>query len=312
MPNAHDGIQGQASHLGAHLLWQRLTNGAARLHPWLSGERLPPPAPSDPGEWLVLFSAIKSRLRDAVDGAQHPRWSERDHTWLLSLVQDCEVALGQLQAAVDREHARRWQLETDAVEAQSDLAQLRVELAGSRAGELQARHQALHDSLTLLPNRHHFRLILAQVIEQVSRQESRSDLAVFFVDLDGFKAINDEHGHAAGDELLGIVAARLARALRSNDVVGRMGGDEFACLIRGTRDRGQLSRLACKVYDTVSAPIKVGDLIISVRPSIGLATFPEGGRSSDALLKSADQAMYRAKREQTGYAFFDGHAISAQ
>jgi diguanylate cyclase (GGDEF)-like protein len=175
---------------------------------------------------------------------------------------------------------------------------------------LHARHQALHDSLTLLPNRHHFLLSLSHAIELATHQEDRSALAVFFVDLDGFKAINDEHGHAAGDELLGIVAARLARALRSNDVVGRMGGDEFACLLRDIREPGQLSRLACKVYDTVSAPIKIGDLIISVRPSIGVTTFPEGGGSSDALLKAADEAMYRAKREQTGYAFFEGGARS--
>ncbi len=315
MPNAHDGTQGEApphlsANLSAHLLWQRLTRAGPHPHPWLSGDRLGSTAPSDPDEWLLLFNAIKCRLRDAVDGAQHPRWNERVQAWMLSLVQDCEAVLGQLQAALDQEHARRWQLESDAVGAQSDLAQLRAELAGSRAGELHARHQALHDSLTTLPNRRHFRLTLAHAIEQALRQEVRSDLAVFFVDLDGFKAINDEHGHATGDELLGIVAARLARALRSNDVVGRMGGDEFACLLRDIRERKQLSRLACKVYDTVSAPIKIGDLIISVRPSIGVTTFPEGGRSSDALLKAADQAMYRAKREQTGYAFHEGKARS--
>ena len=108
--------------------------------------------------------------------------------------------------------------------------------------------------------------------------------------------------------LLAIVAARLARALRSNDVVGRMGGDEFACLLRDIREPGQLSRLACKVHETVAAPIKIGDLIISVRPSIGVSMFPQGGLSSDALLKSADEAMYRAKREQTGHAFFEGPA----
>lgn len=311
MRNADDGIQGEplphlGTNLGAHLLWQRLADAAPQRHPWLSGDRLLSAGPTDPDEWLQLFNVIKCRLRGAVDAAQHPRWNERVQAWMLSLVQDCEAALGQLQAALDQEHARRWQLESDAADAQSDLAQLRVELAGSRAGEMHARHQALHDSLTTLPNRHHFLLSLAHAIDQASHNAQQADLAVFFVDLDGFKAINDAHGHAAGDELLGIVAARLARALRSNDVVGRLGGDEFACLLKGVCDRQRLSRLACKVYDTVSAPIKVGDLLISVRPSIGVATFPEGGRSSEALLKAADQAMYRAKREQTGYAFQPG------
>ena len=310
MLNADDGIQGTppahlGTGLGANLLWQRLAEAAPQRHPWLSGDRQLPSGPTDPDEWLELFNAIKCRLRGAVDVAQHPRWNERVQAWMLSLVQDCEAALGPLQAALDQEHARRWQLESDAADAQSDLAQLRVELAGSRTGEMHARHQALHDSLTALPNRHHFLQSLSQAIDLASRNDQRAELAVFFVDLDGFKAINDQHGHAAGDELLGIVAARLARALRSNDVVGRLGGDEFACLLRDVSDRPGLSRLACKVYDTVSAPIKVGDLLISVRPSIGVTTFPTGGRRGQELLQSADQAMYRAKREQTGYAFFE-------
>lgn len=253
-----------------------------------------------------MFQNIRRRLRDTIDVGQHPRWSERVQSWMLTFVQDCELGLTQVQAALDRDHAHRWQMELDAADAQSDMAQLRAELAGSRAGEVRARHQALHDSLTLLPNRHHFCVSLADAVDQASRQAERSKLAVFFIDLDGFKAINDAHGHAAGDELLAIVAARLARALRSNDLVGRMGGDEFACLLRGVSEREQLSRLARKVHETVSAPIKIGKLFISVKPSIGVAPFPAGGRSGEALLKAADLAMYRAKRERTGHAFFDG------
>lgn len=301
MRNSEDGSQAEVpQHVGAHLLWRRVAGAAPHIHPWMSDSGSRSLAPVEPDEWLQLFNVIKCRLREAVDGSQRPRWNDRVRPWMMSLVQDCETALGQLQAALDQEHARRWQLEADAVDVQSDLARLRVELAGSRACELRARHQALHDSLTTLPNQHHFRLSLAHAIDQAAPQ-----LAVFFVDLDGFKAINDEHGHAAGDELLGIVATRLARALRSCDVVGRMGGDEFACLLTAVRDRQQLRRLAGEVYAKVSAPIKLGELLISVRPSIGVAVFPQGGRSSEALLRSADQAMYRAKREQTGFAFFD-------
>lgn len=304
MLNSDDGISGnKPAPGGAHLLWQDTPKPASTLQPWMLPTRMGLPAAMSPDDWLTLFDVVKRRLHSATDGAQHPPWNEPVQSWMWGLVQDCEAALEQLQMALEQEHARRWQLEVSAFDARTELAQLRAELAGSRAGELRARHQALHDSLTTLPNRHYFCLRLDQAIEAASLQGSA--LAVFFVDLDGFKAINDAHGHAAGDELLGIIAARLTRAIRSDDMVGRIGGDEFACLLMDIRDRPQLSRLACKVYDTVSAPVKLGELIISVRPSIGVAVFPECGQTCDALLQSADAAMYQAKREQTGYAFFE-------
>lgn len=271
---------------------------------WLLPAHKGLPVIQTPQDWVGVYVAIKRRLLGVADKAQHPPWSESVQMWMQALAHDCEAAVDLLQAALEQEHVRRWQLEVSAFDARTELAQLRAELAGSRASELRARHQALHDSLTTLPNRHYFCLRLAQALEAVSLQPSM--LAVFFVDLDGFKAVNDAHGHAAGDELLGIIAARLTRAIRSDDMVGRIGGDEFACLLMDIRDRQQLCRLACKVYDSVSAPIKLGELIISVRPSIGVAVYPDCGRSSDALLQSADMAMYRAKRDQTGYAFFDG------
>lgn len=187
----------------------------------------------------------------------------------------------------------------------AELIHLRAELLSSRVGEARARHQALHDSLTTLPNRRHFCQSLAQAIDQHSGGRLAPALAVLYVDLDGFKAINDAHGHLAGDELLAIVAVRLARALRGDDVVGRLGGDEFGCILRGVCERATLRRLACKVFDAISAPIKVGDLFVGVRPSVGIAVFPTDGDCADELLHAADQAMYRAKRQQTGYAFFD-------
>jgi len=187
----------------------------------------------------------------------------------------------------------------------AELTHLRAELLSSRMGEARARHLALHDSLTALPNRRHFCLSLAQAIDQHSAGRPAPTLALLYVDLDGFKAVNDAHGHAAGDELLAIVAVRLARALRCDDVVGRLGGDEFGCILRGVCERSTLRRLACKVFDAVSAPIKVRELFVGVRPSVGIAVFPTDGASADELLHAADQAMYRAKRQQTGYAFFD-------
>jgi diguanylate cyclase (GGDEF)-like protein len=128
---------------------------------------------------------------------------------------------------------------------------------------------------------------------------------VLYLDLDGFKPINDLHGHDAGDELLRIVAARLARSIRAEDMVCRLGGDEFACLLSDPLNRERLGHLACKLFDAVSAPLQLGPLKLTVRPSIGIAVCPTDGATTDALLKCADAAMYRAKRHQSGYAFFD-------
>jgi diguanylate cyclase (GGDEF)-like protein len=186
-------------------------------------------------------------------------------------------------------------------EARRSLAEVQAELAGTLDGARHARHQALHDGLTSLPNRGHFREQLAHTLSQSSPPTAH--LAVLVLDLDGFKHVNDTHGHAAGDELLCIIAARLHRAVRAEDMVSRLGGDEFACLLSGVPNQAQLRRLACKLFDAIAAPVRIGDIRLAVRPSIGIARYPLDGDTPEALLKHADLAMYQAKRAQTGYAF---------
>jgi diguanylate cyclase (GGDEF)-like protein len=194
------------------------------------------------------------------------------------------------------------QLSGELAQANAALAEVRTLLAGTQAGERRARHQALHDGLTALPNRAHFRDSLAQAL---CADAGPVQLTLFVIDLDGFKQVNDQHGHDAGDELLCIIAARLHRAVRAEDMVARLGGDEFACLLHGVNDRQTAQRVACKVFDAVSAPVKIGDVCLAVRPSIGIARCPQGGAAPEVLLKQADLAMYQAKRGQTGYAFAD-------
>ncbi len=194
------------------------------------------------------------------------------------------------------------QLEQELHDTRAALQRVRAELVGMQADEKSARYNSQHDSLTALPNRSFFR---QRLDGELARGESpRRALAVFYLDLDGFKPLNDTHGHDAGDKLLRIVGARLAHGVRAEDMVCRMGGDEFACLLSGLAGREQLRQMAGKLYDSVSAPLKIGKLETSIRPSIGIATFPADGATSDALLKSADVAMYRAKRQGTGHAFF--------
>jgi diguanylate cyclase (GGDEF)-like protein len=213
-------------------------------------------------------------------------------------------AFVRLHALCRREHTQRRRLESELVSLRAELASARRELDGTRAGELRARHLAEHDSLTALPNRRWFReqLDLALGVPQAV-------LAVLFLDLDGFKPINDVHGHAAGDELLRIVAARLSLAVRSEDRICRIGGDEFACMLVGHLNRAQLGLLARKLIDAVSAPMRLAALQLNVRPSIGIALSPDDGSEAEELLARADHAMYRAKREGAGYAFCDRRGV---
>jgi diguanylate cyclase len=288
--------------------------------PWLDSEAdevgldtlapLARPAPSSDmavRDWDESLRSVKARLRQAV-GERLATAPGGAATELAGRVQasavECMVTLDRLHAALKHELGRRLQLEAEVHYAQNALAQARAELVGTQAGERRARHLSLHDSLTTLPNRSFFRERLDHALAHA--EFGHQTLAVLYVDLDGFKRINDVHGHDAGDEMLRIVAARMRRAVRTEDMVSRLGGDEFACLLAELPPgRTQLVRLAGKLFDAVSAPYKIGKLRLTVRPSIGIAMGPADGTSAEILLKCADTAMYRAKRQQTGHEFFD-------
>ncbi len=218
---------------------------------------------------------------------------------------ECGSALDQLKVTLAHEVALRQELELELFDVQTALAKARADLAGTQAGERRARHLALHDGLTGLPNRGFF---VEQLIHTLSVEHSdQCKVAVLYLDLDGFKPVNDMHGHATGDELLKIVAARLRSVVREQDVVGRLGGDEFACLLTDLPGRDQLCHLVCKLFDAVSAPIQIGNVSLTIRPSIGISTCAADTDSTNAetLIRHADAAMYCAKRHQTGYAFFE-------
>lgn len=246
----------------------------------------------------LLFAAIAARLRHSVDEPRLAPVARRDN-----VVLECVQALEQLQGALVNERGYCQRIESELVEAREKLVAAQVELVGTQAGERRARHEAAHDSLTLLPNRSSFSARLDEVLN--GTEHNSPALAVLFLDLDGFKPINDRHGHDTGDELLRIVAQRLSRSIRAGDMVCRLGGDEFACLLSNTLGREQLSQLAAKLFDAVSAPLQVGAVKLTVRPSIGIAMCPTDGNTAVALLKRADTAMYRAKRRQLGFAFFE-------
>ncbi|MEV5837841.1 diguanylate cyclase [Nocardia sp. NPDC052112] len=171
-----------------------------------------------------------------------------------------------------------------------------------RASRRQLEFQATHDSLTGLANRS---LILSQLANALAASEDLPVSTVLFIDLDGFKAINDTLGHAIGDTVLQIVAQRLQRALRGTDLVGRLGGDEFLVLLSGRTRRVDLDSLILRLRSTMAEPIIARGHRIEVNASIGVTELAESDhRTPEAVLHDADLAMYRAKptgrREGTG------------
>jgi diguanylate cyclase (GGDEF)-like protein/PAS domain S-box-containing protein len=168
----------------------------------------------------------------------------------------------------------------------------------SSVSQLLERHQGLveaanHDTLTGLPNR---RLLQDRISQAITRSDrSRNMLAICFLDLDGFKQINDTLGHDAGDEVLRSVAARLVNALRGDDTVARIGGDEFVLLFGEVEGEQDMVPLLERLLKDIARPVSTGDHTVSVTASIGVTFYPKDEHSAAELLQHADAAMYLAK-----------------
>ena len=162
-----------------------------------------------------------------------------------------------------------------------------------RAFEEQIHHQAFHDALTGLPNRSLFEDRLALAIAHADR--NAEGLGIMFLDLDNFKAVNDNHGHAVGDAVLKTAANRLRGCIREHDSVARIGGDEFLLLFPELGDFDDAERVGRKLLKQFSRPFSVRGISLPVTASIGIALYRVHGTTSDQLLKSADASMYRAK-----------------
>lgn len=166
-------------------------------------------------------------------------------------------------------------------------------LAELQESKVELRRQALYDELTALPNRRLFADRLDQAMAGAKR-DGRT-LALLYLDLDGFKPVNDRFGHAAGDRVLVEVARRLRSSVRESDTVARMGGDEFTLLLTTGHERNHAARVADLILQSLREPIEINHGAISLTASIGISVFPEHAAASDRLIELADHAMYAAK-----------------
>ena len=173
------------------------------------------------------------------------------------------------------------------------LQELEEKNAALASSNDELKHTSLHDALTGLPNRILYHDRLKQAVKLAERNDSA--FAVALMDLNGFKEINDQHGHLAGDEVLKAVAGNLRSVLRDSDTVARLGGDEFAFVLPAV-DSEYPQTVAQKILDAVARPIALDEGEVAVTGSIGIALYPEHSKDNDRLLEKADAAMYEAKR----------------
>lgn len=265
----------------------------------------------DPG-WVIVLEVDRDELFAGVTTVR---------SWVISVVVGSGVAILAVVAIAMRGFARRLGRMTVLAEAVAsgdltvrtddhrldelgrlslafdDMTQaLAQDIARRERMEAQLAYQASHDALTGLPNRHQLVIELAEALDKAHDQE----ISVLFVDLDGFKAVNDRYGHGAGDDLLVRVAERLRDVLRPGDFLARLGGDEFVIVLEGL-GIDDAESLASRIVSVLEMPFIAGGAEVQISASIGVSSGADE-RSPERLLKQADVAMYRAKAMGKGRA----------
>jgi diguanylate cyclase (GGDEF)-like protein/PAS domain S-box-containing protein len=173
-----------------------------------------------------------------------------------------------------------------------------ADISAAKAQEEQSWHRANHDELTGLANRRFLRDQLEQLLTRARRESAQ--VALLMLDLDGFKAVNDAHGHAFGDAVLKQVANRLADNVRTHDIAARLGGDEFVVVLYDLGSPQDVELMSQRLIDEIARPVQIGERTVSVGTSIGIAVFPDVAEGIGQLMQSADMAMYAAKAAGSG------------
>jgi len=238
---------------------------------------------------IPLQEAFNRKLADMrllyqqanLTAQQHAQRTYR-HTFLLTLI--FGIVAITMALLIAWRTVRKISLKSQLIDEQM------VELERSRAA---LREEATHDPLTGLANRRLFYDRLQQAIRHANRYGGK--LGILYVDLDRFKAINDQHGHHVGDAVLTEVAKRLSSSIRDSDSVARLGGDEFVVLLDGVQGREEFIATAHKIGEALNTDSHFFGLDVEIAASIGQALYPDDGADEDALMRAADAAMYRVK-----------------
>jgi diguanylate cyclase (GGDEF)-like protein len=253
------------------------------------------------GDWQELCRIIMSRVTLtgnewlAATPAPDVEYTARR---VEASIRECSAALHQLRRTLADEVGRRHSLEQQVLEARTALSQARASMTGPPGDDGRARYDAVNDCLSMLPNRDFFLERLELALTEMD--PPRQSLGVLYLELDYYTPRNDS---GVGAEVLRVVAERLDRGMRPENVVCHLNGDEFACLVPGLPTREQVRVQASNLFDIVSMPVTIGSLQISPHPNIGIAICPDDGYTADTLLRNAADAMDWAKRQNLRFAF---------
>jgi diguanylate cyclase (GGDEF)-like protein len=263
----------------------------------------------------MAFSRLRTQTPGASKGPIHQVWGSNAPVWIADVAQDVNMRRGpaalkaglhtifafpilvgeEFYGVIELFGREVRQPDPELVGVAHAIGSQLGQFMARKAAEQNLRFVASHDPLTGLFNRNIFDERLHQALAQAARFER--SLSLLFIDLDGFKLINDTHGHNAGDALLAELAARLRTTLREGDVIGRMGGDEFVVLIEEFAEVGQVAEVAKKLLDTVTRPFVLHGQSCQVTASLGISIYPDDGSDAQTLLKNADMAMYLVKQQ---------------
>jgi diguanylate cyclase (GGDEF)-like protein/PAS domain S-box-containing protein len=179
-----------------------------------------------------------------------------------------------------------------------------TDISSLKEADKKLHFYANHDVLTKLANRVNFETHLKSSLAYCERRNTK--IALFFIDLDKFKDVNDTYGHSIGDEMLKTVAKRLEESIRKEDFIARLGGDEFVLIIKDVKDNDDMLTLAHKINENIKEPIVIGDKVFFMSLSIGISIFPDHGKDTEDLIKHSDAAMYEVKENgRNGYKLYN-------
>lgn len=247
-------------------------------------------------EQVIALSAANHRAEAQEILTQHAIPAQDAVLQVLSQLDDltrkaANTAIQQVTEA--HQVARRWMLVFAGLSLLLGLTIAGVVVRQIHRVGREREHLATHDALTGLPNR----VLLLDRLDQAILRAKRygNHVGLLFIDLDGFKAVNDNYGHQVGDELLKQISARLRQVVRAGDIVARLGGDEFIIGVLDAATYDQIVHVAEKILAAIDAPVQIGEQTVSVSGSVGVCVHPEQGIDANDLLKCADAAMYEAK-----------------
>jgi len=264
------------------------------------------------GEAEFAYNVLLERLKEvSADHHSLIELSDKQYYWAVSPLPDVQYELVMLEPAStadsDIASTLKLRLVTSGFVILWVAVWIGLILSSKISRELdkknlQLQHLALHDTLTGLPNR----TLLNDRIERIlfDAKRHQQSFALFLIDLDRFKEINDTLGHHFGDKLLKVVSVRLKESVRLNDSIARLGGDEFAVLLPHTDYKGA-ELCANRILYAMSKPFVIDNITTESKASIGISIFPEHAQEADELMKYADIAMYQAKQSQSGFALYD-------